>query len=319
MAPQTIRIEGVPSGYTASLLRSYFETYGEVTHADVSSTGTAAVGFSSSDAVSLVLQDADMVELGGKKVQLTLGSLKPNGLELANTEDERMLDVCVIRGACTKPALGFASRLAQAKVRVVCVWDRRSTEESVQSALSTKAHDHLSSLAAEEKDKRACAKAEELSGMTASPRVAVVHFVSDKMASASSAFPDGPLNHGQELLDLAAGNHMETIAALKAGTVYAEWLAKHTGALFMVFPSVGSRWDHDLALSSSAVHRACGVGMLSKHRYTETSQPTIGLQLLVGVDPDASAETLCQTVVATLSMPPRDMASLDMKTLSVGS
>mmetsp|Transcript_477 Transcript_477/g.528 ORF Transcript_477/g.528 Transcript_477/m.528 type:complete len:88 (+) Transcript_477:1-264(+) len=87
----------------------------------------------------------------------------------------------------------------------------------------------------------------------------------------------------------------------------------------MLFPSFGSRWDHDLALSSSAVHRAAGVGMLSKHRYVQASQPTIGLQLLDGVDPDASTETICQTVVATLSMPAGDMASLDMKTLAVGS
>merc|ERR1712136_559129 len=165
--------------------------------------------------------------------------------------NQKPLDVLIVRGRKTFAAIGAAYRAAVAGTQVFALWDQKCAKSSCDLRLSR--YDAHSSLVSEREDLKVRDQAMEVS-VGAAPRCALLQVVSDTLPRAEE-FKDGPVHHPAEVTAMMNDNHIESISASVASTVYATWLQHVRGCAFALLPHNTESWSNDIAGANMAVHR----------------------------------------------------------------
>jgi len=309
----SLSVTGLPNGCTADQLSQLFDAHATVLDASVSPYGgRGVVRVASATSADKVL--GKELELQGNKVcvkginssKLARPLLAEDPTKTPNTP----LDTCVVRGSCTKNALGAVATYAKAKATVMVIWDRHCPKEQDSAIVKTLRKQEYTGNEDEQADRNVCVKVMGKFGK-ASSKCALIHFVSGQLMSASPTL-DKPLWHADELIRMQADSHIQTVQACQAGALYAKWLHSFKASLFIVIPDTVEAYSMDLGTCNIGVHRVVASDMLR----TDDAGFVIGLQLAEG-DFKKNTESLCKAVNDISSMSQQAQSSLSGRTVSL--
>lgn len=253
MSCAALFVSGFPADVSVTALTDLFEEVGPTVRVDLTDKSSAVVVYKD-------MKDCERVgalEIGGVSLQVIRGRvphpLRPTISPVRSTlgPNQKPLDVLIVRGRKTSAAIGAAYRAAVAGTQVFALWDQKCAKSSCDLRLSR--YDAHSSLASEREDLKVRDQAMEVS-VGATPRCALLQVVSDTLPRAEE-FKDGPVHHPAEVTAMMNDNHIESISASVASTVYATWLQHVRGCAFALLPHNTESWSNDIAGANMAVHR----------------------------------------------------------------
>merc|ERR1712032_500838 len=108
---------------------------------------------------------------------------------------EQALDVCIVRGGCTRTAIATVATLARAKTSCLVLWSRKMTKAQEPSVAEVRELPLPSTGDEDGSDVAVMQKASEIFG-AAKPKCALIHFVGDKIKQ--TRHMDKPFHHIDE-------------------------------------------------------------------------------------------------------------------------
>lgn len=324
----TVIVNGLPRGVVSQQLEQFFDAHGTVLSATVAPFSShGVVRFADSKSVDDLLRKT--LEMEGSTLSLKrmngMGAAQPLMQKDPAKPLDTPMDTVIVRGFCTKTALGSIASLAKGKATVMVLLDRpcaKQQDSGIVGALRKREYKHC--VEEEEPDKMVRDKALMKFGAHAQ-RCALVHFVSDQLRSAGGL--SDPLWHADDILNMQAENHTQSMMVSFAAAIYAKWIHTFRAGLFIVLPHNLEAFGSDLGTCNVTVHRAVATDSLrienknwsQRNSQTEskTSGFTYGIQLPDG-DVTRNVVNICKAITSIAAVSDLQAEDLSGRPIALG-